>query len=652
MAARRRFKPPGRLVASINMSRGRLKTVAFDERLEQGIEWLIFLSIGIGAFFFGGVRPSELAVMTGCIGLAALLWIIRVWLNPSHRFLMHPVLVPIIGFVGYAVWRTGEADVAYVARQDLWLVMVYATAFLIALHNLHGQDSLQRASNVLTGIGSLLALYAVAQYLSQSDSVLWLTRPVQYLHRAGSTFVNPNHFAAMMVALMPLALAQTFLSRTKGPIRVFHGYAASMMAAGLAVSMSRGGWLAGGIALLVFFLWLLIRRRQMRIPALAGLAVTVIGASLFLVFSSKAQQRIEGITAVGTADSGNRTPLWKPAIAMLKEHPWTGVGPGHYDIRFPQYRDHTIQVSPGYAHNEYLNTLADYGLIGGIICALGVVSLVGGIMLSRKYVERGPGDLGDKGSNRTAFFLGSSIGMGGVAVHSAGDFLLHVPVIGLLVAVVCALLASTARFASERWWLSLAWWSRILVTVAIAAALTFLAPITFQGFREGHAINKAAKAGSVTPRLLEDLKAAAALAPDNPRTAYEIGENLRRLSFQGDAQWREQALEAVDWLQKAASINRFDPLNHLALGLSWHWLGEAKNAQNEFQLARDLGPNLVSVANHYAWNLLTQGRVSEAKEVFEQSLTWNSWDNWFARRYLDDINRGRWIEATPEATQQ
>lgn len=629
------------------MSRVRLQSAAWDEYLERAIEGLILLAIGIGCVFFGGVRNTELAFMTGCVALAGVVWALRMWANPSHRFLLHPVLIPILGFVGYAVWLVQQADVPYLARQDLWLVTLYAAAFVVALQNLHGQSSLQRISTALAGLGSLLALYAVAQYLSESDSVLWLARPAQYVRRAGATFVNPNHFAGVMVGLLPIALAQTFLSRSRGPIRVFHGYASVMMAAGLAVSMSRGGWIAGGSALILFFLWLLIRRRQMRIPALVGLAVSIAGASVFLVSSARAQQRIQGLTAIGTADSGNRTPLWKPAIRMIESHPWTGVGPGHYDVRFPAFQDHTIQVSPGYTHNEYLNTLADYGIVGGSIVALGVLALVGGIILSRKYVERGPGDLGDKGSNRTAFFVGSCIGMAAITIHCIGDFLLHVPCIGLMTAVLGGLLASTVRFASERWWLSGAWWNRIIATAAVVAALVFLFPTATLGFREGLALNRAAVAGSVNSKLLEDLTTAAAICPDNPRTAFEIGENLRRLSFEGEGPWREQAMQAIDWLGKAAALNRFDPMPHLSLGLCWHWLGESNNARDSFAKARDLGPRLVSVANHYAWNLLLQGKVNEARVVFEESLTWNSWDNWFARRYLEDIEKGRWIESQP-----
>lgn len=626
------------------MSRRGRSDEVWDERLERAIEWLVLGVIAYGSVIFGGVRTTELGVMTGMIGLAVVLALVRVWLGNGHRLLLHPILLPLALFIGYAVWRSGVADVAYVARQDLWLVVLYAVVFVVGLNNLNGQDTLQRMTTGLVGLGTLLSLYAVGQYLSQSESVLWLVRPAQYFRRAGATFVNPNHFAALMVVLLPLALAQTFLGRTKGPIRVFHGYAAAMMAAGLAVTMSRGGWLAGGSVLLIFFVWLLLRRRQMRIPALVGLGSVLVGGSIFVSLSAKAQQRIQGVGQQGTSDSGDRGPLWKPALAMWKDHPWTGVGPGHYDIRFPGYRDHTVQTSPGYAHNEYLNTLADYGVIGSGMVGLCMLAFAGGIVLSRKYVERGIGDLGDKGSNRTAFFVGGSIGMVGLAIHSAGDFVLHIPALGIVGVTVASMLASTARFASERWWHTPRWWSQVPVTVMGGAALWLLGPLSWKGFNEGLHLNRAALASEISPELIAQLKAAVAVVPDNPRTVFEIGENLRRLSFSGEALWEQQARESTEWLARAQSLNPYDPMVHVALGLTWHWLNESVKASREFEKAMELGPKNVAVANHYAWDLLQQGRVRAARAVFDESLTWNSWDNWFARRYVEDIDRGRWQE--------
>jgi len=182
------------------------------------------------------------------------------------------------------------------------------------------------------------------------------------------------------------------------------------------------------------------------------------------------------------------------------------------------------------------------------------------------------------------------------------------------------------------------------VTAAAGASLVFLGPVALRGFREGLHLNQAALQGRISPKLLEELKAAAAVVADNPRTNFEVGENLRRLSFAGEAEWEAQAREAIAWLEKAQANNAHDPMVHVSLGLCWHWLAEPVKARREFEKAMDIGPRNVAVANHYAWNLLQQGRVSAARAIFEESLTWNSWDNWFARRHLDDILKGRWKE--------
>jgi O-antigen ligase len=627
------------------MSRHGRQDEVWDERLERAIEWLVLGAVAYGTLLFGGVRTTEMAVVTGVVGVALVLWLIRIWSGGGHRLILHPLLFPVVLFAGYAVWRAVGAEVPYAARHELWMVLLYSVTLVVAVNNLQSQDTLQRSTNFMVALGTLLSLYAVGQYISQSDGVLWQVRPAQYFRRAGATFVNPNHLATLMVLFLPMALGQVFLARAKGPIRVFHGYGAVMMLAGLAVTMSRGGWLAGGAVLGIFFTWLLIRRRQMRIPALVGLGLVLVAGSVFLARSGKAWQRITDVAAVGKPDSGDRLPLWKPAIRMWKDSPWIGVGPGHYDVRFPQYRDHQIQVNPGYAHNEYLNLLADFGLVGTGLVGLAILIAVGGIILSRKYVERGIGDLGDKGSNRTAFFVGASIGMVGIALHAAVDFIMHVPALGLTLVVVGGMLASTIRFASERWWHTPRWWSQVLITVVACGALYVLVPSSVRGLREGLHLNQAAAGARITPELLEHLKSAATLVPDNPRTAFEIGENLRRISFAGEVGWEASGREAIEWLEKAQKLNPRDPMVLVSQGLNWHWLGETTKASRAFEKAMDVGPNNVAVANHYAWNLLMQGRVQAARAIFDQSLMWNSWNNWFAQRYVEDIDRGRWKEA-------
>ena len=368
--------------------------------LERGIEASVAAAVLLATVLFGGVRATELACVTALLGLAALLWVARIWLDRSHRFLLHPVLVPVLGFVAYAAWRAGSVDVPYRAWQEAWLLGVYALGCVLALQNLHGQDVLLRTTWATSITGAILATYAVGQFLGESDAVLWASRPAAYARRAGATFVNPNHFATLMVMLIPIALAQAFLGRAKPVVRIVHGYAALVMLAGLAVTMSRGGWLAGAVTTVGLLGWLAGRRRQLRVPAIVVMALLLCAGGAFFALNPKARLRVEGIHQAGTPDSGDRAPLWRPAVAMWRDHPWTGVGPAQYDVWYPQYREAAMQARPEYAHSEYLNTLADYGVAGAILAAAGLASLLARAVLSRKNVERGCGDRGHKGTNR------------------------------------------------------------------------------------------------------------------------------------------------------------------------------------------------------------------------------------------------------------
>ncbi len=613
---------------------------ALDHFCEKAITGLVLATIVVAAVLFGGARNSEFALVAGMTGAALLVWLVRFWVNPSHRFLLHPAVWPVIGFVAYAVWRTQHAEVPYFARQELLLVLVAASAFLLALHNLHGQDTTQGVSHVLAGLGCLIAGYAIFQALGQSQRVLWLDQPPDYFKRAGGTFVNPNHLAAFLGLLVPQSVAQFLVGRGKAVVKVLHGYAGLMMLGGIACTMSRGGWLSVALGLGGLLAWIGFRRRELRLPIAVLAVLFLAGGVLFLRSSSKAGSRLANVTRADNRDAGmGRTWLWKPALRMWNDHRLLGVGPAQFDVKFPAYRVPEVQRNPGWVHNEYLNLLTDYGVAGAALAALAIGAFAWGTARTVKYVERGSSDLGSRGSNRTAFFVGSIAGLTTLGLHCVVDFNLHIPAIAVTGAVITGLLASNIRFATERFWLSPRWIGRIVISLAVGAVLWWSGPLASRLGREGLLRNRAAAETGITTNLLQTLESAAAIISDNPRTAFELGENYRRLSFGGDDDWRQSAALAIRWLQRAAELNPHDAHARLRLAQTLNWTGDREQAAKQFEEARRLGPNDVAVANGVAWFLLNSGRAAEARPLLEDSLEWNSWDNWAARDYLEKVER-------------
>jgi len=605
----------------------------FDTMLERAIALILLLAVAWSVLWFGGVRNVEFWVAASGIGVALALWIVRLWAGPANRFLLPPVTWSLPVFVGYAVWRHSLADVPYVSRMELFLLLTCAVAFVAALHNLHRQETGGWFVHGVVTLGMLVAAYALVQCLQESNKVLWAERPSMYLRRYGGTFVNPNHLAGFLLLVMPLALANAFLSRGSAIVKILHGYAALVMLGGIAVSMSRGGWIGTLAALTVFSLWLW-RRPQFRLPVAVLAVLVVAGAAAFVSVSAKARARIEAVNVAGRSDSGlSRQWIWEPAWKMWSDHRLYGVGPGHFDIRFPAYRNPPNQIDPQHAHNEFLELLVDYGAVGVAIMAAGVLMFGYGLWRTSKHVERGASDLAVKSSNRTAFFSGAVTALAGFGVHCLFEFNLHVPATAILASILCGMVVSNTRFATERFWFTPNVLTRLAATAIAAGALVWLLPVAFAAGREDRHLVRALDMPSVDDAFFAELRAAAEIAPGNPVTAYWYGEEKRRISWQGLQGWEADAREAVDWLNTAARLDPFNARTHMTLALCQQWLGDMALAATEIERAAVMGPNDVKIANALAWNRLSRGDYDKAREAVQLALRLNPWDNWEARSY-------------------
>src|SRR5262249_44188613 len=161
----------------------------------------------------------------------------------------------------------------------------------------------------------------------------------------------------------------------------------------------RGGWMASGIALTLLF-GLLMRKRGQRLAGVIFFVLLIAAFVFFVKNLAVLQRRIRTIQAEEKVEDA-RLQLWRPAIGMWQDHPWWGVGPAQFDERFRSYRPDDIQMRPGYVHNDYLNTLADWGLTGMILIGASVGLLYLGVIQSWKYVQRA-NELASKRSNRSA----------------------------------------------------------------------------------------------------------------------------------------------------------------------------------------------------------------------------------------------------------
>ena len=256
--------------------------------------------------------------------------------------------------------------------------------------------------------------------------------------------------------LVPLALAYTLMSRLKVMTKVFLAYCGVAMLVGIAVSLSRGGMAAAAAGLIVFCVTILVQRGH-GLPALAlvvGLAA--IGVCFGADFAGLSR-RIEN-----TFQSGELTDFrpyyWLAAVQIFRDHPLWGVGPGHFDSAYARYRATHVQTRPVYAHNDYLNTLSEWGLTGAD-CIIAVATRLAfcrgarGAWKAWVAIPRvDPDTRKSVKSDKVAFIMGACMALVALMVHSLVDFNMHVLANAAIAVTFMALIAAHWRFATERGW--------------------------------------------------------------------------------------------------------------------------------------------------------------------------------------------------------
>jgi O-antigen ligase len=610
-----------------------------DHWCEKGILGLVLAIVVFGPLAIGGVDTFQVLVLLSLTIAVGLLWVFRFWLNPSPKLLWPPICWCVLAFAGYAVVRYLQADLEYVARWELVKILMYGFLFLAILNNLHRQSSTQLFALVLVFLGMAISLYAVYQFLTDSQKVWHFLKPAVYAKRASGTYICPNHLAGFLEMVLPVGLALTLTGRLKPVPRILVGYASLAILAGIGVTISRGGWIAAGLSLLVLFV-LLVRERQHRLPALVLLVVLVGAGTFFVLEAQQVQKRVHRVFAVNTPQHALvRFWIWQPALQMWRDHRWWGVGPAHFDYRFPAYRPAGVQARPGRVHNDYLNTLVDWGMVGAAVVAAAWVALYVGVFKAWKFVRREPNDLGSKQSNRSAIVLGGAIGLLALLIHSGFDFNLHIPANAITAITLMALLSGYFRFATERYWFRLALLTRILGSIVLSAGLLYLGRQMWRGAQEYAWLERAAKEQTLSVKRLAALKQAATLEPTNFETTYEIGEGLRQLSWQGLRGNQGLAAEALQWFERGMRLNPYGAYNYLRAGMCLDWLDRHTEATSYFDQALGRDPNNYYLVALQGWHFMQMEDYVAAKTAFERSKKLKWWDNPIAFIYLPKVEQ-------------
>ena len=161
-------------------------------------------------------------------------------------------------------------------------------------------------------------------------------------------------------------LALGCFSKLLWPMRIILIYAALMIMIGVAHSASRGSWLALAVAVWALVIWGL-RHGTLRwwIPVMAPLALFGFAVALFSM-SSVARERAGDLVTLfeGAISAPTSASSW-PAMRFTSRTIIPSSAPGpDLPVRPSPLPGCHLRVQGALTHDDYLNCLDDYGIIG------------------------------------------------------------------------------------------------------------------------------------------------------------------------------------------------------------------------------------------------------------------------------------------------
>ncbi|MEM8956102.1 MAG: O-antigen ligase family protein [Verrucomicrobiota bacterium] len=542
-------------------------------------------------------------------------------------------LLSAVLLVGYLVARVLTSPVAYLAREDL--LLVFLCLVIYAGVALHFTRTRQRMAIVWVLVLLAMVNFVIGLYHFSGHPEFWIVPGYERSYpegRVGGLFNNPNHMGAFMCFVALTVLAIVFFARNRITTKMCLVFVSVMAVVGLVMTVSRGSYigLAVGVVvsgiLIMWMFWQWRRRLFFKLlPVVGILGVVALGGVIYLASTFLPQRS-------GAAEmfvDGGRVSFWKAAVSQFGLNPLVGTGARTYyyysrQLRSPETEHHLLEI--GHAHSDYVELLAEYGVIGVLLLVLFLV--VHGIHGLRYlwWYGRQRESGGINMPTRLAMVIGALAAMAAGAVHAMGEFQAHIPAVAMLYAVAMGILANPGFKEIDYRPARLPRVDFLLGFGAMLAGAFFVYQFFFMGMAEYH-LEKAIRNQDDQFNLenTEHINKAKKLDPENHRIYFVSGAGwLRGMREDMPRALKESMLrKAAEEFEASRQLFPQDIYVLMALANCLDGLGVHEAAEEHFLEALEWAPTYQSTRLAYAVHLHRMGRYDEAAEGYQLALRAN-----------------------------
>ncbi|HUI74380.1 MAG TPA: O-antigen ligase family protein [Candidatus Acidoferrum sp.] len=383
----------------------------------------LYTLLAFAVLAHGGVEDWARAVLETGAGILFLAWAARFFVQGQERISFPSLLLPLSAFflLVCAQWFFRRTASSFDTRIELQLLLADLLILFVAAQIFQSIEDWRGFFWFIMIFGFLVSGFGILQHLTFNGKLYWF-REMRYGGVPFGPYVNRNHFAGFAELVIPTGLVPLVLGKVRRERRFVVGLLVFVPLAALLLCASRGGIVSVGVELCILTLLLFLRRSIGR-HALAGAAVLALAMLLVSWLGVKEILARFGSLQTLEVSESKRASMRKGTWRIFLDHPLSGTGFGTLQIVYPLYETQYDGKIVNHSHNDYLEALAETGILGGLCCAwyLGLLFFQG---ISR-ILE----------ANRSfvlSLNLSGLVACCGFLTHSLVDFNLHIPSNALL----------------------------------------------------------------------------------------------------------------------------------------------------------------------------------------------------------------------------
>lgn len=619
--------------------------------------------------------PSELllqdtlkSALVSFAALGAALLLCREQLREPQALYWHPLLwLPLL----LLVWALGSMawSHSYLAAVEAVRWFVFTLLLWLGLQVLR-RSRLSVLANGIHWGAVVAALWAALQFWTDLRLFPQAAMPA-------ATFSNRNFLSEYLVCALPFSVWLAAQSQGTGQVvlRVFT-LAFSLLA--ILMTGTRSALLAVLALLPVMVLMLYLFRAQFVWPAwsraqktlaLAVFALTLLGLGSVPAGNAQLQQENLGRTtlersfgrfqSIGdqrqyetSGSFGTRLAMWQSNARMVMAHPWTGVGAGAWEVQIPRYQPEGMTLEEDYyAHNEPLQLVAEYGLVGWLF----LLALAAYLLQAARRTWQLRGGTHETEAPGRTLALASLLAL---MIVSLAGFPWHLAATGALFAICLGLLAASdlelAADVAAPWlsrvsaWRASAWGWRLAGTLVLGA-LVLAAWITHQAWASESRLVRAAQIA---------LSISTSGRPDDPawnahktemlqlvREGIAIHAHYRKITpMVADELVRWGDWRNATWIWESVDASRpYIVVLLTNLGRAYGQAGNPARAWSYLERAQALQPRAVEVRSLQVALLRQTGQEAGAHDIVKASLAEGIFDyELLSQAYQLGVQRQDW----------